>query len=207
VNHTKEPESPPPDGGPLLFFASFFAVPLALMLVIIVRTGAGYRFEVALGCARILGLILPIAVWSYFSRSRWAIAAKSGACGLVIATTWMVYLFMKFENPKGDDVAPLFWFFVAPFLALSGGFLTLFSALSSIGAFWLRQRPRAAWLSRVRQGHYAEYRLFPLPPDRESARKPLFLRYRKGDLALARSHGVDAGGGPQIEVIARAPSD
>ena len=98
---------------------------------------------------------------------------------------------------------PLFWIFAAPFIALFGGIFTTACGLASVGAFWLRQRPRAAWLERVRQGGHSDYRIFRLPPDCQ--RKPLFLRYRNGDLALARFDGFDDGGAPQVEVIARAP--
>lgn len=206
MNRAVETDPPPSDGGPLLFFATFLAPPAALWIALTVAIavkGRADRFGDLLAGLKLLGVVLPGAIWPYFSRSRWAIAVKSGAYGLAVTTASLVYLKMTTTNPQGDDVMPLFWIFAAPFLALGGGTLTTVCGLATIAAFWLRQRPRAAWLERVRQGHHADYRVFHLPPGNET--KPLFLRYRNGDLALARLQGAGVEGAPQLEIVARAP--
>lgn len=198
MNRATEPDAPPSDGGPLLFFSTYFTVPVVVLFALtILVSKKGGRFDIGAGDVTLIGALVPGAVWAYFSRSRWAVALKSGAYGLVLTTAWLVYLKMTTENPRGDDVMPLFWIFAAPLLALGGGMLTTVCGLATLAAFWIRQRPRAAWLERVRQGGHAGYRVFHLPPGNEE--KPLFLRYRNGDLALARL------GATELEIIARAP--
>ena len=195
---------PPPDGGPVLFAISYLVPPVMTVGALAARFARpGYRLEAACDLSLLLAPTMVGAIWAYFSRTHAAVVTKAAVVGAVVVLLPIVKSKMDTAHIQHDDVLPLFFFLVAPFLVLGGAVLGAASGAAALMAFSQRQHARLVWLSGVAAGNHPRYCVIPLT--REDSLKPPFLRYRDGDAGLAvRTDGeYRSGTGPVV--IARVP--
>jgi hypothetical protein len=193
---------PPPDAGPLSFVLSFLVVPIGACAAIVLHTPRLHRAETAMQAALVVGSMIVGAVWSYFSRSMAAVVGKATAVGTLALC--LVVRMMPAADAQGDDTMPMFLQLVALAAIMAGAVLGLVSGTVALVAMSVRQRPRVAWLRGVMSVGHEYYGVVPLK--RDDREKPLFLRYREGDLGLcAYRPPNDYRDVVAAEIVARVP--